>query len=94
MWFYNHLHICNRTDVVNGTTSVPKSVLHFVSGIRPSTSYLDFYKLPCYPLLLFVLLFPTTCLDGFIFYSSHCCCFLVVIVVEDFAVVIVADIAF
>ena len=26
------IHTCNGTDGVNGTTSVPKSVLHFVSG--------------------------------------------------------------
>ena len=37
---------------VNGTTSVPKSALRFVSGIKTSASALDFYKLPCYPLLL------------------------------------------
>ena len=33
---------------VNGTTSVPKSVLHLVSGLRTSISALDFYKLPYY----------------------------------------------
>ena len=38
-----------------GTTSLPKSVLRFVSGLTTSTSFLDFYKLPCYPLQL---LFP------------------------------------
>ena len=39
---------------MNGTTSVPKAVLHFVSGIRTPPSYLDYYKLPCYSLLLLV----------------------------------------
>ena len=42
--------------LANGTTSVPKSVLRFVSGLRTSTSALDFFNLPCYPLLS--LLFP------------------------------------
>ena len=49
---------------VNGTTSVPKSILRFVSRLMTSTSALDFYKIPCYPLLL--LLFPnkTSCEGG------------------------------
>ena len=53
--FVSLLYLSNGTDVLNGTTSIPKSVLHFVSGLRTSTLYLDFYKLPCYPLML---LFP------------------------------------
>ena len=38
--------------LVNGTTSMSKSVLRFVSGIRTYTSYLDFYKLFCYPFIV------------------------------------------
>ena len=29
-------HVCNGTDVVNGTTSVPKSIHHLVGGFRTS----------------------------------------------------------
>ena len=38
---------------MNGTISMPKSVVRFVSGLRTSTSAVDFYKLLCYPVLLF-----------------------------------------
>ena len=46
------IYVTELMFMMNGNTSVPKSVLHFVSGLRTSTSALDFYKLPCYPLLL------------------------------------------
>ena len=36
------VNACNGTEGVNGTTSVPKSILHLVSWIGTSTSFLIF----------------------------------------------------